>query len=151
MEISKQGGRWLVICTAIVASFEGVSTIARKDPIGIVEICYGMTNFDRPVKMGDRKTLTECKELLRADLIKYDQRVMKCVHVDVSDERRAAIVSFAYNVGENAVCKSSFMRRLNAGDPNACDSLLAWDKAAGIRLRGLTRRRHAERQLCMKT
>lgn len=148
--LREQGGRWLVICTVFVAGFEGLYTHAYRDPVGVVTICYGATNDDLPVHMGDSKTAAECKALLSHDLIKYDQRAMRCVTIPVSDERRAAIVSFAYNVGVTGACRSSFMRRLNSGDPNACDALLAWNKAGGMVFRGLTRRRQAERQLCMK-
>jgi lysozyme len=41
-------------------------------------------------------------------------------------------------------------RKFNSGDvQGACDAFLLWDKAGGIRWRGLTNRRKAERSLCL--
>ena len=43
------------------------------------------------------------------------------------------------------------MRRLNAGDvQGAADQFLRWNKAGGQVLRGLTRRREAERELFLE-
>jgi lysozyme len=43
-----------------------------------------------------------------------------------------------------------FARRLNEGDPGACDELSKWNKAGRIPLPGLTRRREEERALCLE-
>ena len=60
-----------------------------------------------------------------------------------------AFVSLAYNVGENAFCKSTLVRKLNAGDyAGACREILKWDKFRGQPLRGLTMRRQDEYQKC---
>ena len=41
-------------------------------------------------------------------------------------------------------------RRAMAGDlPGACDALLMWNKAGGKVVKGLTKRREAERALCL--
>ena len=64
--------------------------------------------------------------------------------------RQVAMVSFAYNVGVGAYCGSSVARLLNAGQTRAaCDALLKWNKAGGVVFPGLTRRRQAERELCL--
>jgi len=42
-------------------------------------------------------------------------------------------------------------RKANAGDlRGACDALLLWNKAGGQVVRGLDRRRQAERALCLR-
>jgi GH24 family phage-related lysozyme (muramidase) len=63
--------------------------------------------------------------------------------------RKAGLTSFAYNVGTDAFCGSTLVRRLNAGDPAACDEMLRWTKAKGITLPGLVKRREQERALCL--
>jgi lysozyme len=68
----------------------------------------------------------------------------------MSDERRAAMVSFAYNLGVEGFCKSSVARRLNENDPKACDGLLNYVYARGVYLPGLAKRRKSERALCME-
>jgi lysozyme len=99
--------------------------------------------------MGDRATVAECEGMLIDRLEEFNAEVNRCVHAPMSDGRRAATVSFFYNVGSGAGCASSYVRKLNAGDPSACDELLRWDRAKGVRLPGLTRRRAEERRLCL--
>jgi hypothetical protein len=63
-----------------------------------------------------------------------------------------ALVSFTYNVGTGGIGANTkvgqFLRAHQYGA--AADALLAWDKAGGRPLAGLTRRRHAERALFLK-
>lgn len=136
---------WAAICVACVAGFEGLRTYAYRDAVNIPTICYGET---LGVQMGDKKTEADCKTMLASRLQEFNRGVDRCVHVPMSEARRAAVVSFTYNVGVGALCKSTFAKRLNANDPKACDELLKWDKAGGRKLAGLTRRRAAERTLC---
>lgn len=59
--------------------------------------------------------------------------------------RLAAIISFAYNCGLGNYRISTLRRRVNEKDwPGAQHEIKKWDKAAGRRMRGLTRRREAE-------
>ncbi len=142
---------WLAIAITIVAAFEGLSTKAYKDPVGVTTICYGITKYDRPVKMGDRYSKEECVQFLKEDLIKYKQMVDRCIKVELPPHRTAAMVSFVYNVGQGNLCKSSVARKLNAGDvKGGCDALLLYNKAKGKKLKGLERRRVAERELCLR-
>ncbi|PJE29977.1 hypothetical protein CVM39_08810 [Pseudooceanicola antarcticus] len=58
-------------------------------------------------------------------------------------------------MGAGAFCGSSMSRRALAGDlAGACDALLMWNKARMKGrlqpVRGLTRRREAERDLCLQ-
>lgn len=65
------------------------------------------------------------------------------------DSQRAAFLSFAFNVGDDAFCRSTLVRMVNAGDINsACAELSRWTYASGTQLPALVRRRAAERQLC---
>lgn len=122
--------------------------MAYADPVGIPTICFGET---KGVKLGDKSTVEECRGLLASRLIEFNRRVDSCVHAELPDTRRAALVSFAYNVGGDALCESTLVRKLNSGDVRGgCDEFLRWNKAKGIPLPGLTRRRQEERQLCME-
>lgn len=146
----KKGGAFAVMVVALVGGFEGLRTYAYRDPVGIPTICFGET---RNVHMGDRKTAAECKALLGNRLAEFETGMQRCMsHPErVPDPSYAAFLSFTYNVGTGAFCSSTLHRKLNAGDlAGACDELLRWDKAAGIRLPGLTKRRVAERALCRK-
>lgn len=99
--------------------------------------------------MGDHFTIDQCNRMLEGRLDEFDAGVRRCVKVPMSASREAALVSFSYNVGLGAFCKSRLVSRLNAGDPNACDELLNWTRAGGIVFKGLVRRREAERDLCL--
>lgn len=134
------------IATAVVASFEGLRTTAYLDPIGIPTICYGHT---ATAKIGDSKTPAECKEQLSKDLLIAIQDVESRVKVDMTVERRAALVSFVYNVGGTKFGSSTLLKKLNGGGVRgACAELSKWVYAGGVKLKGLVTRRAEERALC---
>lgn len=82
------------------------------------------------------------------DLAKFEAGVEDLVKVAVSVNQFSALVSFAYNIGLNALSGSTLLKKLNAGDIiGAADQFLRWNKAGGKELKGLTDRRHAERDL----
>ncbi|MGR6496952.1 lysozyme [Pseudomonas fulva] len=136
----------LSIATAVVSTFEGLRTETYLDPIGIPTICYGHTATAR---LGDRRTPEQCKEQLSKDLLIAIEDVESRVRVPLTVERRAALVSFVYNVGGTRFGNSTLLRKLNAGDSRgACAELSKWVYAGGARLNGLVSRRAEERALC---
>lgn len=141
-------GAGLLVCLSLVASWEGVRTTAYRDIVGIWTICYGYTHG---VEAGGRKTPAQCEDMLAQEVLKVYAGVRQCIDVRLTDGQRAAVVSLAYNVGTGAVCKSGFVRKLNARDPRACDELLRWVYAGGSRepVPGLVNRRVAERKVCL--
>lgn len=59
--------------------------------------------------------------------------------------RAAAIISFCYNCGLGNYRISTLRKRVNEKNwTEAAQEIKKWDKAQGIRLKGLTRRREAE-------
>lgn len=148
MATAKQKAGWCAIAVACVSGFEGLRTAAYADPVGIPTICFGET---KGVRLGDRATLEQCRGMLVESLEIANRQVDSCARAFLPDARRAALVSFTYNVGGQAFCSSTLVRKLNAGDTRgACDQLLRWDLAKGIRLPGLTKRRAAEREMCLQ-
>lgn len=137
---------WAVICVSCVASFEGLRTVAYLDPVNIPTICFGET---LGVQMGQTTTPAECKAKLIVRLDEFARGVDRCISAPMSPSRKAAVVSFSYNVGVGALCSSTFAKKLNAGDPGACDELLKWTRAKGVVLPGLVKRREQERALCL--
>lgn len=137
---------WAALAVAVVGGFEGMRTVAYRDPVGIPTVCFGET---RGVHMGDKYTPEQCKDMLGDRLEEFDKGVAACVDVSrMSAYRHAAVVSFAYNVGVGTFCHSQFAKRLNDGDVNACDELKKYVYARGVYLPGLARRRQEEAQLC---
>ena len=146
-----QSGALAALLVALVGALEGIRLTAYPDPATGGRpwtICHGSTQGVRP---GDRRTIDQCRALLRAELEHYASGIERCVTAPLPDRRYVALVSFAYNVGVAAACGSSVIGLINAGETRAgCDALLKWNRAAGIVFPGLTRRRLKERALCLE-
>lgn len=147
----KKGAAVTGIAVTLIGGFEGLRTVAYPDPATKGPpwtVCYGETDG---VKPGDRYTVEQCKDMLQNSLQKYAKGVERCVIAPLPDKRYVALVSFAYNVGVGAACKSSVVTNINAGRTReGCDALLKWNRAAGIVFPGLTKRRERERQFCLE-
>jgi lysozyme len=147
----KKGSAVAALAVAVIGGFEGLKLIAYPDPATRGPpwtVCYGET---KGVKPGDRYTLQQCKDMLLASLPAYANGIEKCVTAPLPDKRYVALVSFAYNVGVGAACKSSVVKLINAGRTReGCEALMKWNKAAGITFPGLTKRRDAERAMCLE-
>ncbi len=141
--------------TAIAMPAEGLRQWAYRDPPGILTVCRGHTGPD--VQPGRHYSLAECDALLSADMRAAVQAVDAC-RPGLPTEVLAAFSDAVFNIGPRVACDtkaSAAARLLAAGDlRGACDQLLRWDKArvAGqwVTLPGLTKRRAAERELCLK-
>lgn len=143
------------LAVAAIMPFEGFYDHVYRDPVGIPTYCFGETEnveWARTQKFSKEK----CAALLdRKIRLKYAEGAEACLKVPLADPTKAAFYSFTYNVGISAFCGSSVARKANAGDiRGACDALLAWDKATylgrKITLPGLTKRRQAERAMCLE-
>ena len=135
------------LATPLVMHFEG----KRNDPYDdaasppIRTVCYGNTHNVQERHYTD----AECLQQLREQLSEHDAGLMACISREIPYNVHAAFLSFAYNAGVAAVCKSQAVAKLNAGDfAGACAELSRWTKAGGRELPGLVKRRAAERALC---
>ena len=112
-----------------------------------------------PVRMGDRTTPPVALQRALQDVQKFEGALKSCVKVPLHQHEYDAFISFSYNVGSGAFCRSTLVRRLNDGDyQGACGELLRWrffqgkDCARPEHARlcgGLVTRRQAEYRLCM--
>jgi lysozyme len=143
-------GKWPALALALICSWEGLKLIGwhdKIDPPGVNTVCYGHIEG---VKVGDRYTAEQCKNMLLNDLPRYEAMVRKCVTAPMSDGTHAALLSFTFNVGGGALCKSSVAHKINAGDlQGGCDALLLYTRANGKFVQGLLNRRKDERRLCL--
>lgn len=150
-----QHAAMVAIVVPLLTVLEGYMPVAKHDPIdppGVITYCFGRTNYDdKTLKAGRRATKAECQELLKDDLPKYEAQVDRCIHVPMGPKRYAAVLSFTYNLGGGALCKSRVARELNAGHPKAgCDAMMNYTRANGRTLQGLVNRRQAEHKLCLE-
>lgn len=129
----------------IIKRFEGCRLTAYRCPAGVWTIGWGET---RGVKEGDVWTQEQADRVLRERVGQFMLATMRrCPQLlREPPERIAACTSLAYNIGIGAFAASSVSRHTTRRDySRAADSFLLWNKAGGRVLRGLTRRRHAER------
>lgn len=136
----------------IVKQFEGLRFVAYPDPATggkPYTVGYGHT---AGVFKDTHIDTHMAEKLLRLDLEECLRCVDKRVKVPLNSNELSALLSFIFNLGCAAFSGSTLLKHLNAGDRSlAADEFLRWDKAAGKRLAGLTRRRSAERDLFLKT
>lgn len=144
---TKVGTGVIAAAIGLVAAWEGRSLVAYVDPVGIPTICEGYTHG---VKLGDVATPEQCDALTEKEVRQALAVVDRSVPQPLPDGVRVALVSFVYNVGPGAYGSSTLLRKLRAGDlAGACNQLPLWVYAGGKKLRGLERRREAERQICL--
>lgn len=137
----------LVLALGAIAAHEGLVLRTYADPIGIPTSCYGHVGPENTP--GRKFTHDECRELLSLDARIAVAAVNRCVAVPMTDGQAAALVSFTYNVGGTALCRSTLVRLANRGQWDAaCAQLERWVYAGGKKLKGLARRRAAERAMC---
>jgi lysozyme len=81
----------------------------------------------------------------------FEQQMKACVgSVPMFQHEWDAYVSLTFNIGSDAFCKSTLVRKLKVGDyKGACDQILRWDKFKGKPLAGLTKRRQEEHKKCL--
>lgn len=135
----------------LVKLFEGLRLKAYKDPVGIVTVGYGTTaaaGVGIVPHIGMTITEDEAETYLMRALEKFALKIRPKITAPINDNEFGAFLSLAYNIGPGAFAKSSALRKFNAGDrAGAANAILLWNKAGGKVLKGLVRRREAERAL----
>ena len=112
------------------------------------------------VPMADRKQLPipagwdrvlsndEIMEILKADLNRFEQGVLRLIKVPLTQGQFDALVSFSFNVGLGNLQNSTLRMKVNRGDfEGASEQFLVWTKAGGKVLKGLVTRRTDEQAL----
>jgi lysozyme len=132
-----------------IRAHEGLRLEAYPDPgTGDKPWTIGYGHTGPEVVPGLRITAERAEELLRADVARFEAAVTRLVTVPLSQPQRDALISFAFNLGEGALARSTLLRVLNAGDyADAAKQFDRWVNAGGKPMNGLIRRRHAERTM----
>ncbi len=129
----------------LITKFEGFRARAYKCPAGVWTIGYGHT---KGVKAGQSVTLEGAQDLLRQDLKNFEDWVTKLVKVELTQGQFDALVSFCFNLGPGALDSSTLLKLVNQQKfALAADQFKRYNKASGVELSGLTKRRQAERDL----
>lgn len=145
--IALVGASAAALMTTTVATWEGKSNDPYRDIVNVQTVCYGETRVEMR-----RYTDAECEDMLADALGGFARHVMACTpNLRGRPEQLAAATSLAYNIGSAAYCRSTVDRRFDAGNwRGGCDAILMWNRAGNRVVKGLTRRRQAERKLCLE-
>jgi lysozyme len=102
------------------------------------------------VKLGDRTSPERALTVAMRDVQGFEGAIKECVTVPLHQYEYDAYTSLAYNIGSNAFCRSTLVRKLNTQDyVGACNQILRWDQFKGKPLAGLTKRRQEEYKKCL--
>ncbi len=139
--------------TEIIKQFEGLRLKAYRDSAGTWTIGYGHTGPG--VLEGIFITEEQANRFLERDIAWATDTVRRAVHVSLTEEQRAALVSLTFNIGSGGFLTSTVLRRVNASDyEGAADAILMWNKITrnGVKERdqGLVNRRERERMLFLR-
>jgi lysozyme len=150
----------------LIKSFEGIedgdpSTVnldAYLDPVRIwtigwghaivygVHFLHGLGNKELARSLyPEGITKPQAEDLLRQDVAETVREVEHLVKDPLTDNQFAALVSFTFNLGPGNLTKL-----LRKGLANVADRFLLFNQAGGKPLKGLTRRRQAERELWLR-
>lgn len=137
------------IAAQFIKAHEGCKLAAYRDSAGIWTIGYGATGPE--VHEGAVWTQQQADARLESDIARFEAGVKRCVKVPLSDKQAAALISFAFNLGEASLASSTLLTMLNQGDViEAAKQFHRWDKAGGHELKGLLIRRFDEASLFLQ-
>jgi lysozyme len=133
----------------LVKRFEGCRLKAYQDVRGVWTVGWGCTGSD--IDAGTAWTQEQADTELEKRVAYVQHVVEAMLDVPINDNQKAALVSFAYNLGLHAFERSSLRKKLNAGDiEGAAAEFGKWSYAAGRVVPGLFSRRMAERKLFLE-
>lgn len=124
----------------LIKQFESCRLTAYKCPAGVWTIGYGHTEG---VKEGDRISAAQAESYLKTDLEKFEKLVNKYSKYGWLQNEFDALVSFAYNIGSIDQLTANGTR----SKADIAEKILFYNKAKGVVLSGLVKRRQAEREM----
>lgn len=117
---------------------------------GTLTIGYGHTDAAGPPKVYIGQTITkeQADQILSVDLLSVELEVKLLVKVKLNQNQLDALVDFQFNTGWLGHQHCSLLNALNAGNYQLADQdFMLYDRAQGKVLKGLDRRRQAEKDL----
>lgn len=149
----KKGLSFSAVGLILLALHEGFSSTPYKDTGGVVTNGFGNAKLNPSREVTVIQGLQDLKENTEF----FDKAVSECINVPITQGQHDAYVSFAFNVGARAFCRSTMARKANAGDRlGSCNEFDRWVFVAGkdCRIRanncaGIVKRRAEEKRLCL--
>ncbi|MEJ8325348.1 lysozyme [Kosakonia sacchari] len=133
---------------ALIADLEGCRLRPYQCSAGVWTSGIGHTAGVIPTRDISEK---EAASNLVADVLQVERRLAQCAPVAMPPQVYDAVVSFAFNVGSGAACRSTLVYFLNQKQwRQACNQLPRWVFIDGVRNQGLENRRQRERAWCLQ-
>ena len=132
----------------LVKRFEGCRLTAYKPVAAEKYWTIGYGHYGPDVQKGQKITQGKAEQLLKSDLVRYENNVMKFnAKYHWNQNEFDALVSFAYNTGSiNQLVKNGKRSRAEIAE-----KILEYNKGAdGEELGGLKKRRQAEQELFLR-
>ena len=136
----------------LIISFEGFKSHPYHCSAGVSTIGMGTTHYEdgKKVTMHD-KPISEkrAREILEYEInTHYGKRTEHYVVNGTTQNQLDSLISFAYNLGVGALKNSTLLKYHNQSrHKDAANEFLKWTHSNGRVLKGLVRRRQAERDL----
>jgi lysozyme len=133
----------------LIKTFEGLSLKPYLCSAKVPTIGYGNTFYTNGVKvtMSDAPiTQEKANEMLKVIADSFALKVSKITPSGLTQNQFNALVSFAFNLGVQALTNSTLLRlvKINPNDGNIAKQFLRWNQAGGKVVDGLTKRRIKE-------
>ncbi len=109
---------------------EGKRNDAYLDSVGVWTIGVGHTGPE--VHAGLHWSDEQVHETLARDVARFEDAVNFAVTVPLAQHQFDALVSFSFNVGEQALKTSTLVKKINAGDAGAADEFDRWNRPPEI-------------------
>ncbi|CQI13641.1 prophage lysozyme%3B Phage lysin [Yersinia enterocolitica] len=131
----------------LIADYEGCQLNAYQCSANVWTNGIGHT---AGVKPGSVISERQVAVNLVADVQRVEQAMAVCMTVAMPPPVYDAVVSFAFNVGTGAACRSTLAFFVNKGDwRSACNQLPRWVYVNCVKNKGLERRRTTEQTYCL--
>lgn len=125
----------------LIKHFEGVHTKPYRCPAGLWTVGVGHligNGISLPDSWNRTFTIGEVDALLANDIKKFELGVERYINVELTQNQFDALVSFAFNLGNGTLQRSTLRSKLNRGNKEAAlNTWLKYNKAGGKVLRGL--------------
>jgi lysozyme len=141
------------VAAALARRFEGLRLRPYLCQAGVPTIGFGATYYENRLRvtLRDAPITKERAESLLLWMVKTQYLpsvLLLCPGIN-DPHRLAAIIDFAFNLGNDALKVSTLRRRINAGRwDDVPTELMKWKYAGGKALHGLVIRRQMEADLC---
>ena len=133
---------------ALIADLEGCRLTPYQCSAGVWTSGIGHTAGVVPKR---DNTEREAAVNLVADVLNTERCLAVCVPATMPQPVYDALVSFSFNVGTGAACRSTLVSYIKRHQWwQACDQLTRWVYVNGERSTGLENRRQRERAYCLK-